>query len=294
MAPATPSLLLPFNAAQQCLDDRALPQTSWPNSEDLAAELSMADLNAIHGWLSIAGSLDHYVALHHQLVLQREIIASDDARLHMLWFERVIYIKPLPSSLMNAAFFSGRVCSDRQLHKLAMGFLFSYCRMINSRLDLDVAHERCLLTKEITWEKWEPFQHAILSHAGLAAAKNRRYLYGELRIPRLNWIYRLTLRGWVYFTTHREYGTYFSQYFALFITGFAFATTILQAMQVVLANENHPKPPPSFAMASYVFSIATLVGIAAALVFVALLFSWMFIVNAYITARAQIRYRHSR
>lgn len=295
MAPATPPLPEPFSATEECLDNNAVgPASTWPSTDALADDLSMAELNAVHPWLSIAGSLDHYVALHHQLVLQREIIASDSARLHMLWFERVIYIKPLPRCLMNANFVRARVCPDQHLHPLVMGFLFSYCKLINSSLDLDVAWDRFLLPRDVTWDRWELFRQAILSCADRGTAKNPRYLYGELRIPRLNMIYRSTLRGAAYFTTHREYGTYFSQYFALFITVFAFATTILQAMQVVLAIEDYPPIPPSFAMVSYIFSIATLVAVLAALVFVALLFLWMFIANAYLTARAQIRHGHSR
>ncbi|EME79342.1 uncharacterized protein MYCFIDRAFT_79561 [Pseudocercospora fijiensis CIRAD86] len=35
-------------------------------------------------------------------------------------------------------------------------------------------------------------------------------------------------------TSHREYATYFSYYFKTFITVFAFLTTILSAMQVIL------------------------------------------------------------
>ena len=105
-------------------------------------------------------------------------------------------------------------------------------------------------------------------------------------------IYRFTLRGAVYFTTHREYGTYLSQYFAPLITVFAIATTILQAMQVVLAVEDSSPILPSFTVVSYVFSLATLVGALAALIFVALLSFWMFVVNASNTLRAHIRHAH--
>ncbi|KXS93311.1 hypothetical protein AC579_2108 [Pseudocercospora musae] len=47
--------------------------------------------------------------------------------------------------------------------------------------------------------------------------------YGGLRLARLNWIYQFTGRGVVCFTSHREYGMYFSDY-------------------IVSANEKHSEP----------------------------------------------------
>lgn len=278
------TLLQPFSKDQECVQKLS---GKAPGSDELTKDLSVNELNDIYAFLPIAGSLDNYSPLHHQLILNREIKATNQARLHMLWMRRVIYFKPLPSYLMNAAYVRDYVCHDRKLYPLVMGFLLSYCKILKSPLDISVAHDSYLLPEDITWDKWELFRNEIIStFEGRDDMLNMRYDYGELRIARLNMIYRLTGRGVVYFTTHREYGTYFSEYFQLFITIFAFASTILQAMQVALSGDQYPT---SVDKAAYVISLITIFGVAVSILLVGILFFWMFLANAYLTARAQHR-----
>ncbi|ORY60982.1 uncharacterized protein BCR38DRAFT_443123 [Pseudomassariella vexata] len=283
----TSTLTEPFDHDHECVSASELEHAqTCHNIDELTEDISMKELNAVHSWLSIAGSLENYTPLHHQIVLRREIIASESARLHLLWFGKVIYVKPLPPCLMNTDFVRNYVCTNSNLHQSAMGFLLSYCKIVCSPLDLSFAKERLLLPEDITWTKWKLFREQTLSRIQHGVIINPRYIYGELRIARLNIIYRMTRRGLVYFSIHREYDSYFSQYFTLLIIAFAFASTVLSAMQVILST---PEYPQLFSRDSYVVSVVTILGILIALFIIACLFLWVFLANTYMTARSHLR-----
>jgi hypothetical protein len=42
--------------------------------------------------------------LHHQLVKGREIIVTEDPRLHLVWIHNRIFIKPIPQCLLSHTF----------------------------------------------------------------------------------------------------------------------------------------------------------------------------------------------
>lgn len=58
-------------------------------------EFSQEKLNEIHRHLWSAGSKMNISPLHHQKVLLRKIILSERSDLHLVWFDRIIYIQPL-------------------------------------------------------------------------------------------------------------------------------------------------------------------------------------------------------
>ena len=208
----------------------------------------MHDLNEIHGWLGIAGSFDNISPLHHQKLLQREILPTAASRLHLIWFGRTIFIKPLPDCSVNEEFFTNTVCANPEVYALVSGFLRSYCYLITCNVDLEMAKDLHLISREVTWKRWHVVRTSVIDSLPKdvidsmieSDQMNKRWRYGELRLARLNWIYQFTGRGVVYFTSHREYGTYFSDYFKTFITVFAFLTTILSAMQVIVSVNEKP------------------------------------------------------
>ncbi len=246
--------------------------SSIPTSESLVSDFSMTDLNDIHSHLWMAGSYGNISPLHHQRVLLRAIIPSELSRLHLVWFDRVIYIKPLPDCLLDTSRYpdynfdpSGSVA----------GFLRSYCSLIRSRVDLAVAHRSDLVSKDVTWERWSSFRDRILNKT-YDCHINRRYHYGELRLNRLDIIYRVTGRGLTYFTVHRNYKTYFAQYISLFATVFAFVAVILAAMQVLVGIRDIPE---TLLTTSYRFSVAVLVGVCACFGYVLFVYLFMFLYN---------------
>ena len=267
-----------FCHSQECIKNLA-PRSQSPDSPLLQKDLSVAELNGVHQYLSIVGSFRNISALHHQEVLQRKVIPSQAARLHLVWFERIIFIKPLPDYLLNAAFFKDIICHNEELYGLATGFLYSYCRLIESPLDLALAHKLKLLNDNITWEMWYSFSTAILQNIRFEDF-NKRWEYGELRLGRLNLIWRATGRGFTYFTIHTEYATYFNQYFKFFITVFALLAIILQAMQIIIAVKHESG---SWDNICYGFSLATLFAVVASLAYVLLAFFLLVLYNALLT-----------
>lgn len=245
-------------------------------AEFLKLNFSMTELNDIHNHLWMAGSYDNINTLHHQRVLLRNIIPSELPRLHLIWFDRTIYIKPLPDCLLNSSYFSDQSTDSSGL---VVGFLRSYCKLIQYPVDLAIAKKTNLISKDITWDQWLTFRETILTQTKNSHF-NKRYRYGELRLNRLDIIYRLTGRGLTYFTVHREYKTYFAQYFSLFATVFAFVAVTLAAMQVLVGIRDIPE---TLAETSYRFSVAVLVGVCLFFGYVFLVFLFMFLYNLALT-----------
>ena len=250
--------------------------SNMPTDEDLVSDFSMTELNEIHRHLWVAGSYGNINTLHHQRVLLRNIIPSELPRLHLIWFDKTIYIKPLPDCLLNASSYSYKGTDPSGF---ILGFLRSYCSLIRFRVDLAVAKKSNLISEDVTWEQWATARKKILIETENSHF-NRRYKYGELRLNRLDIIYRLTGRGLTYFTFHRNYKTYFAQYFSLFATVFAFVAIILTAMQVLVAIQGIPK---TLAVTSYRFSVAVLVGVCLCFGYSFFVFLFMFLYNLVLT-----------
>lgn len=67
----------------------------------------------------------------------------------------------------------------------------------------------------------------------------RRYQYGELRLGRIHWVYRIRYgqftRGYNF--GYDRYGDFFSENFGWLIGIFAYISVVLSAMQVALASD---------------------------------------------------------
>jgi uncharacterized membrane protein len=120
---------------------------------------------------------------------------------------------------------------------------------------------------------------------GGRALVNKRFHYGELRLGRLNWIYRLTkgeLRG--YLSGCTTYGAFMRNNVNSLITLFAYTTIVLSAMQVGLSTE-FLADDYSFGMASYVFSLFSIIAPLACIVFIAGIIFVVFVMNLARTLR---------
>ena len=270
---------------------RPILNNNGPNTttDTLILDLSMRDLNAIHDHLWIAGSHGNISPLHHQRVLLRKIIPSEYARLHLVWFDRTIYIKPLPETILRNDYSRYYYSSEEEKGDkgLVVGFLRSYCRLIRFPIDLAIAKELHLISDEVEWDAWVSFREGILAKTNESDV-NKRYEYGELRLNRLDIIYRLTFRGLTYFTVHRTYKTYFAQYFSLFATVFASLAIILTAMQVLVAVQDIPE---TVITTSYRFCVAVLVGVCLCIGYVIVVFFLMLLYNV---VRAWLAHRQDK
>ena len=276
------------------------PIPTGPNTsptDKLISDLSMTELNDIHHHLWIAGSHGNISPLHHQRVLLRTIIPSEQARLHLVWYDRIIYIKPLPDCTIirtrnnNDDYSSDEKTTDPS--GSVSGFLRSYCALIRYPVDLAIAQDLHLVSRAVGWDAWLAWREDVL--ADTDGHVNKRYQYGELRLHRLDLIYRFTCRGLTYFTVHRTYETYFAQYFSLFAAAFAFVAIVLAAMQVLVAipallaaQGTGIAVVPEFVMVtSYRFCVAVLMGTCLCFGYVVTVFFLMFFYNLVLARFAQ-------
>ncbi|KAM0446072.1 hypothetical protein ACHAO4_009517 [Trichoderma viride] len=212
-------------------------------NEYMTHDLDVTRLNKIHKHLWLAGLPTASRALHNQVRVGREIIVTESADLHIVWRDNVVTLKPLPDYLLSYATWINILCKDEDLYRSATGFLYSYTWLISSKSDLRIAHAKGLISENIKWEDWAPFSAAVVSRVQQDPSSiNQRYNYGELRLKRLNLIYRFSfasnfktmIRGYEY--GYHQYSTYFERNFKWVLTAIIYITVVLTAMQVGLAT----------------------------------------------------------
>jgi hypothetical protein len=259
-------------------------QASQPIEEPptrLTLELKTPRLNDVHHHLWLAGRPTTARPLHRQKLLGRTILITEDPDEHLVWFEHQIFVKPLPNFLLDWESWNSHLCSDRELHKAACGLLLSYAWLVRHKSDLDIAKETGLLSKEIDWSSWVEFIDAFLDNINCETLSdvNQRYEYGELRLSRLNAIYRLAppmysfanlIRGYQIRSTW--YQAFFDHYFKWMLAVFAILSVVLSALQVGLATTTL-QGSGLFQGVSYGMAIAALVAVEASLAVV--FFVWL-------------------
>lgn len=250
----------------------------------LTRELSVRRLNVIHNHLWLAGRTENIRPLHRQRIIERDIVITEKTELHLVWYKARIYIKPLPSFLLDHAFFATNLCSSNippneksTLYASACGLLLSYTRLIQHPSDFKIALDSGLLPSHLNWETWCTLACEI-RRVPLKNV-NRRYWYGELRMTRLNMLYRIKCidsRGFHHGYT--RYASFFRENFGWLLLAFAYVTVVLAAMQVVLTSSpgvaNH-----AVQKVSYWFGVASLITVAVVLVLMLLIFIGSFSSN---------------
>jgi hypothetical protein len=229
------------------------------------SELQTPRLNIIASYLWLAGSPGCARALHRQILLGREILVTEDPNEHLVWHvwhESRIFVKPLPAFLFQIECWEDILCKERGLFVAACSFLLSYAWLVRYESDLRIAHEKGLLPESITWESWTSFLNDFLQYIDLTcrAGISPRFQYGELRLSRLNKIYRLTSFSWEeivrgYMTFSTWYKDFFAKNFAWLLAVFATIEVRLSAMQVVASLGDGGT---SFERMSYGFAVTSL------------------------------------
>ncbi|PSS12940.1 hypothetical protein M430DRAFT_36153 [Amorphotheca resinae ATCC 22711] len=225
-------------------------------------ELRTERLDEIQTYLWLAGLPGCARALHRQLLLGREILITEDVNEHLVWYETRIFVKPFPTFLFNLDCWEQKLCKTQQLFEAACSFLLSYAWLVRHESDLRIAHEKGLLPHIIDWATWTEFTGDFLDHMDLQSLRgiSPRFQYGELRLSRLDKIYRLTRFNWRdfvrgYMTISTWYQDFFARNFAWLLAVFAVISVALSAMQVVVAVARGGR---AFENASYGFSVASL------------------------------------
>ncbi|KAJ4382593.1 hypothetical protein N0V86_001815 [Didymella sp. IMI 355093] len=320
---ATALLLLaampPFSRATELIRDLT-PASGAPQDGSLPSQPSIAlnDLPHIRSflkedlcspdlekmaprlWIMTTLSSDNINALHRQRVKGREIIVTEEPRLHLVWIHNRVFVKPLPRYLLSYAFWedylderSNKLGQDRSdIRKAAAGFLRSYKYLIRHETDFNIAQQEHLglIPKDLDWPAFCRFAVELSSIDD--AAVSRRYCYGELRLTRLNFYAPLLLRKFHFAQVHGQYGDFFARLYGPILFLFALMSTILSSMQVALATEQLVAVQwVSMWHVSRWFSVLSLVGSAVVAGWFVLLWLWMFLDEWVYTARRKLEKR---
>lgn len=247
------------------------------------------DLMSPKLWLMATRSGGNVSPLHHQRVKGRRVIITEDPRLHLLWIDDYILIKPLPMYLLSYDFWekyllpeSSSITSLKQtsaprvypewdnqktdLAKAALGFLRTYLLLIQYQSDFDLALAYRLMPVNTTFESFCLFSSRLETIKDSEVSP--RYHYGELRLARLNMWCKVLLGRWHYQTVHRQYAQYFARFYGPLLFLFGVLSVVLSALQVEMAVENQYQSAglpgfawPHFWKFSRVFSVLSLVAV---------------------------------
>jgi hypothetical protein len=205
--------------------------------------------------------------LHRQRISRREIVITENPSEHLVSDYSVIFVKPLPGYLLSHDFWTQHLSQNRALHAAACGMVLSYTWLVAFQSDFEIARELRLLPGDLTWRAWTAFVASFLDHIEAAAPRrivSNRYLYGELHMGRLNYIFKLKpslwrsdniLRGFM--PTSMWNKSFMEQNIARLLAIFVFLSLALSAMQVGLAT-SQLQENASFVGASYSFAVACL------------------------------------
>lgn len=278
------------------------------NYEWVDEETDLTRLGDIHNWLWMVGRPTPPRPLHQQRFLNRQIVITERLDLHLVWATDRIFMKPLPRFLLDRRFWAAAflrsetlpvlnqdmpVCSCASRRGRALGFLFSYAALIAHESDFHIAKEAYLIPEEVQWSAWRMAVHELLGTSLIYSRIDPRFHYGELRLSRLNKIYffwKTPLRGYV--SRWNQYGSFLHDNFALLASSTVYIAVVLTAMQVGLATDAL-KDNASFQLASYGFTVFSIVGPLAAAAVANSVACYFFISN-WVAARGYSKERLER
>ncbi|KAJ6033775.1 uncharacterized protein N7446_007932 [Penicillium canescens] len=252
----------------------------------LQKDLSCKHLNNIDKFLWLAGRPMPPRPLNYQAATSREIVPDERINMHLVWeSSRRIHLKPIPRYLLDHQFWDSHLicaeqcpclsghgypaaargeylCQRKELYEYSLGLLFSYIALIQYESDFAIAQVHHLIPEKVTWEQWVILVQQLLEN-GAANPKNinARYLFGELRLSRLNKIYACrcgnVLRGYQF--PYQTYGELFRDYLTPLTAMTIYVALVLTAMQVGLATTRLGDSLP-FQRASYGFTVFSILG----------------------------------
>jgi hypothetical protein len=222
------NLSSPFKILDYCLSDLDTPR-----------------LNALGEKLWWVGPTPAIVSLTQHAVLERRIQITEDASVHMLWVEGILYLKPIPAYLTSFAFWEflmdvgNGLCAEERERcvRTSLGFLKTYAKLIQRRSDFVLARKCELLggLGDVTFEAFVAFIAAWDDVPDQAISS--RWRFGLLHLDALNFHSVTRLRRWHLNRFESRWATYFSRFFPVVLFVFAVFSVILSAMQVIIASK---------------------------------------------------------
>ncbi|KAJ6102457.1 hypothetical protein N7486_004884 [Penicillium sp. IBT 16267x] len=232
-------------------------------------------------WMSKQDS-SNISPLHRQRVKGRQIIVTEDPRLHLVWIDDRIFLKPLPKYIMSYAFWDtfmsdpSKYGEAAKLRKAALGYLRTYFYLIQYESDLRIAQDPtlCLVSKEVTWPRFCQFTARFNDIAENEVSG--RYHYGEIRLTRLNYYAPVLLGKSHYQRENYQYRAYFARIQGPVISAFAFFSIVLNCMQVSLAASTSDERYSSALLFAACYWLSTLIGVVTGALMLMLVFLFVF------------------
>ncbi|KAG8670817.1 hypothetical protein FPOAC2_04120 [Fusarium poae] len=229
----------------------------------LSAFLDLSRFHGLHKLLWLIGVHGAPRSLYYQKFLRRDIVIVEELDLHLIWAKSRIFIKPLPDFLLNYEFWEANICSEPQLYRAACGLLYSYCGLIRFKYDLQVAKDCKLINENLDYKAWTEFVRTILPnlHPKDPNIMDTRFQYGELRLNRLDTLYRYSpykfslssiLQGFPH-AMSESYTPYMDQYNNA-VSAFGVVVIVLSAFNLSLSAHSK-NPDASLQQAAWGFAI---------------------------------------
>ncbi|KAH7129343.1 hypothetical protein B0J13DRAFT_627192 [Dactylonectria estremocensis] len=302
-------------------NDIAAPRPDAPDSAFnhwIEQELDLERLTKVQSWLFLVGRPDPPRPLHRQLAMGRDVVVDERLDMHLVWTGGRVFLKPIPRFLLCSGFWTRCLtchpssaslachccaqpntqqpgnqesCKRKVVRKRALGFLFSYIALLRYESDFHIAQDHHLLPKDVTWPAWSRLVREVLAVGNIYQHVDPRFIYGELRLSRLNKLYRLMWPFFMsgYIRVWQRYDDYWHQSFALLTSVTVYIAIVLTAMQVGLATfqlgDNR-----AFHAAAYGFTVFAILG---PLIFaaMALILFFVMLMDNWVTTKANLNSR---
>lgn len=115
----------------------------------LRHELETPILDAIYQYLCLTGLPRNARPLHRQILMGRHIVVTEDPNEHLVWYEKEMFLKPLPDSLLSNGCWETYICSDESLYRSACGLMLLFVWLVGHRSDFQLTKEPRLLSEGI-------------------------------------------------------------------------------------------------------------------------------------------------
>ncbi|KAK0743073.1 hypothetical protein B0T18DRAFT_414354 [Schizothecium vesticola] len=254
----------------------------------LQSQLEPWRINRIDKYLWFARDrLPQARSLHRHVVRRRQIVLTESPSEHLISDYSVVFIKPLPEYLLSYDFWERHLCRDTALYADARGLLLSYTWLVAYKTDFDMAIEMRLLPAAVTWPAWISLVAGFLDRLHHLDASQqprligKRYRFGELRMSRVNYIYKFIPSLWLssdnplrgFMPTSMWNGSFRDRNIARLLVVFVFFSLALSAMQVGLATSPLGEQS-TFMGAAYGFAVASLFAVALCTVAALVALAW--------------------
>ncbi|EOD45681.1 hypothetical protein UCRNP2_7594 [Neofusicoccum parvum UCRNP2] len=223
----------------------------------LKKNITTPKLDKFYHWLWIIAThdSDNINTLSLQVVRGRDITVTQNPELHCVWHDKRAFYKPIPPFLLSYDFwetvFTEEFCSDpvgQLVHRSTLGFMRTYCHMIQHPVDFKIAVDKGLIPEEytppdateaakITFEDFvafiEPFVYSHVQDSTVSL----RWHYGDLRLSRLNFWAKFVLTDFTFEKAYGNYNAYFTRFYGPLLFMFGICNLIMGGINLAINTE---------------------------------------------------------